>query len=180
MKKIIVIIHCVIAIALASPLNATDKTSFVENSSHSVFTGLFRSVWAHLKSLNPSQKESARSGTLYSAGIRGAESTDTLLRPYWKNDLSRDQQFQSELHKFSLAQTKLDRGELEAAVKSFDNFLLEFEQSALRPNALFGKSISLAGIGQTEQSLITIQRFIEENPRHPLIKDARLIIGELQ
>jgi TolA-binding protein len=180
MKKLFIILYCVSVITLVPSVFADDKTSFVEASSHNVFTGLFRSVWAQLKSYNPAKKESARSETLYSAGIRGAESTDTLLRPYWKDDLSRDQQFQSELHEFSLAQTRLDRGELEAAVKSFDRFLQTFEQSSLRPNALFGKGISLAGIGKTEQSLITIQQFIEENPRHPLTRDARLVVAELQ
>ncbi|MDH3221551.1 MAG: tetratricopeptide repeat protein [Gammaproteobacteria bacterium] len=180
MKKIFIILYCVSAITLLPSVYADDKTSFVEGSSHNVFTGLFRSVWAHLKSYNPAKKESARSEILYSAGIRGAESTDTLLRPYWKDDLSRDQQFQSELHEFSLAQTRLDRGELEAAVNSFDHFLQAFEQSSLRPNALFGKGISLAGIGKTEQSIITIKQFIEENPRHPLTRDARLVIDELQ
>lgn len=160
-------------------LNAQDTSSFVETSSHSALTGLFRSVWANLKSINPSQKESARSEAVYNAGMRGAESTDTLFQLYWKNDLSRDQQFQAELLKFSLAQTKMDRGELEAAVETFNEFLQEFRESALRPNALIGKSISLAAIGQTEQSLITVRKFIEENPRHPLVGDARKIIEEL-
>jgi len=179
MKKILIITHCVIALGLTPMLNAQDTSSFVETSSHSALTGLFRSVWANLKSINPSQKESARSEAVYNAGMRGAESTDTLFQLYWKNDLSRDQQFQAELLKFSLAQTKMDRGELEAAVETFNEFLQEFRESALRPNALIGKSISLAAIGQTEQSLITVRKFIEENPRHPLVGDARKIIEEL-
>jgi len=65
-------------------------------------------------------------------------------------------------------------------VKSFDNFLDEFAQSDLRPNALFGKSISLAGLGQNEQSLVTMRQFLEENPNHPLNSDAKLVIAELE
>ena len=179
MKKFLIITHCVIALGFMPVLNAQNTTSFVESSSNSALTGLFRSVWVNLKSLNPMQKESAKPELVYNAGMRGAESTDTLLQLYWKNDLSQDQQFQAELQKFGLAQTKMDRGELEAAVKAFDEFLQEFEQSALYPNALFGKSISLAAIGQTEQSLITIRKFIEENPRHPLVGDALKVIEEI-
>ena len=132
-----------------------------------------------LKSLNPTLKESANSEVIYTAGIRGAESTDTLLKPYWKGDLTQDEEFQAELKQFSLAQLKLDRGELESAVKSYDSFLDEYSQSNLRPNALFGKSISLAGLGQTQESLATMQLFVEENPNHPLNTDAQMVIKEL-
>ena len=179
MKRIPIVI-CLVAALLASPLYAQESTTIVETSSHSVFTGLFRSVWARLKSLSPARKESARAQVLYTAGIRGAEATDTLLKPYWKNDLTQDEAFQAELQSFSLAQIKMDQGELQAAVEFFDGFLQEFGQSALRPNALFGKSISLAGIGQSEQSLAAMQQFVDENPNHPLIEDARKVIEELQ
>ncbi len=37
--------------------------------------------------------------------------------------------------------------QIEGVVKSFDAFLGDYSQSSLRPNALFGKSISLAGLG---------------------------------
>ena len=132
-----------------------------------------------MKSLSPATRDSARSKAIYTAGIRGAETTETLLKPYWKDDLTRDENFQAELQKYTLAQLKMDQGELEAAVASFDAFLADFGESNLRPNALFGKSISLAGIGQNEQSLATMQQFVDENPSHPLVNDARMVIDEL-
>ncbi len=113
---------------------------------------------------------------VYTVGIRGAESTDTLLKPYWKEDLTQDEKFQAELEKFGRAQLKMDRGELDAAVSSFDSFLDDFAQSDLRPNALFGKSISLAGLGKNEQSLTAMRQFLDENPNHPLQGDAKLVI----
>jgi outer membrane protein assembly factor BamD (BamD/ComL family) len=116
---------------------------------------------------------------VYTAGIRGAESTDTLLKPYWKDDLTQNKEFQAELQQYSLAQIKMDQGELQAAVESFDSFLNQYGQSNLRPNALFGKSLSLAGLGQKQQSVATMQIFIDENPNHPLVDDARLVITEL-
>ena len=179
MKKILLVICCITSLTLTLPIKAQETTTVVETSSHSVFTGLFKSVWARLKSLNPSAKESARSHVVYTAGIRGAETTDTLLKPYWKDDLTQDENFQAELQQFGQAQIKMDQGKLEAAVMSFDEFLDQYGQSDLRPNALFGKSISLAGIGQKEQSLVTMQQFVDENPNHPLVDDARQIITEL-
>jgi len=182
MKQVLLIICCLVTPFTAAIVQAqnSDSTTIVKTSSHNVFTGLFQSVWARLKSLNPTRKESANSDVIYTAGIRGAESTDTLLKPYWKDDLTQDEEFQAELAKYSLAQLKMDRGELESAVKSFDSFLDEFAQSDLRPNALFGKSISLAGLGQNQQSLTAMQQFVEENPNHPLTGDAQLVIEELR
>lgn len=171
---------CLLAIlTLATPLGAQDNVSFVETESHSVFTGLFRSVWAQLKSLNPKSAEDASAEVIYTAGIRGAESTDTLLKPYWKGDLTRDPTFQAELQQYSLAQLKMDRGELEAAVEQFDSFLGQYADSALRPNALLGKGISLAGIGQKQQSAATLRLFVDEYPNHPLAGDAGKVIDSL-
>jgi hypothetical protein len=93
--------------------------------------------------------------------------------------LTQDEEFQAELQKFSLAQLKMDRGELESAVESYDSFLGEYAQSDLRPNALFGKSISLAGLGNTQESLTTMQLFVDENPNHPLHGDANRVIEDL-
>lgn len=181
MKKFLMIVLCAGSLFAQAPLIAQDSSIVINDSqTHSVFTGFFKSVWAKLKSLNPTQKQSARSTQVYTAGIRGAEATDTLLQPYWKDDLTQDEAFQNELQTFGLAQQKMDKGELEAAVKSFDDFLQAYDQSALRPNALFGKSISLAGIGQYEQSLATMQQFVKENPNHPLVGDANQVIKQLQ
>ncbi|MCP4389417.1 MAG: hypothetical protein GY802_14065 [Gammaproteobacteria bacterium] len=179
MKKFLLTMCCLMTLTFGAPIQAKDTATIVETSSHSIFTGLFKTLWARLKSFSPAQKESARSKATYTAGIRGAESTDTLLKPYWKDDLTQDEGFQAELQKFSLAQIKMDQGDLEAAVQSFDAFLQAFAQSALRPNALFGKSISLAGLGQAEQSKIAMQQFLDENPTHPLVEDARRVIDAL-
>lgn len=179
MKKSLLLICCLSVLLLIQPVNAQETTTVVETSSHNIFTGLFKAVWSRLKSVKPPQKESANSGAVYTVGIRGAENTDTLLKPYWKDDLTQNRKFQAELQEYSLAQIKLDQGELQAAVESFDSFLNQYSQSNLRPNALFGKSLSLAGLGQKAQSVATMQVFIDENPNHPLVDDARLVIIEL-
>ena len=74
----------------------------------------------------------------------------------------------------------MDKGDLPAAVELFDDFLSEYAHSNMRPNALFGKSVSLASIGQNERSLIVMRQFIDENPNHPLVGDARQVIEALQ
>jgi len=178
MKKLAIILMCITGLLLNAGLYAQDS-AIKETETHNVFEGIFLSIWSKLKSLNPTQKQSARSTTVYTAGIRGAENTETLLKPYWKDDLTKDPQFQAELEQFSQAQRKLDSGELDLAVKEFDQFLNQYSNSALRPNALFAKGISLAGIGKKEPSIASMQQFIDENPNHPLVSDAKLVISEL-
>ena len=73
----------------------------------------------------------------------------------------------------------MDKGDLENAAKEFGQFINQYQDSSLRPNALFGRSISLAGIGNMEASKTSMQLFIDENPNHPLIADAKQILGEL-
>jgi len=163
----------------ASYAQETQGGAIVETETHSVFKGLFFKVWEKLKSINPTQKQSAKAAQIYTAGIRGAESTDTLLKPYWKDDLTQDEAFQAELLSFSKAQLKLDKGDLKNAVGDFDKFLNDYKNSSLRPNALFARSIGFAGIGDREKSLASMRSFIEENPNHPLIDDAKQIVSEL-
>ncbi len=69
--------------------------------------------------------------------------------------------------------------QIEGAVKSFDAFLVEYSQSSLRPNALFGKRISLAGLGQKDASRAILTQFIDENPNHPLVADAKQVLEAL-
>lgn len=188
MKKLVMMLICssslllqfaVIAQENPDQEEAKDGSIIQETTTHNIFKGLFLKVWNKLRSLNPSLKQSARTVEAYTVGIRGAESTDTLLQPYWKDDLSQDEEFQLELRQFTLAQQKLDQGDLEAAVSAFDQFIDTYQESSLRPNALFARALSLAGLGQIEFSLASLLLFIEENPQHPLIEEARQIIDEI-
>ena len=179
MRKILLILCCLGALA-AAPVTANQgTTTIVEGASHSVFKGLFKSVWARLRELSPAQQESANAEQNYTAGLRGAEATDTLLKPYWKNDLTEDPAFQTQLKAFSQAQARMDQGELEAAIDAFDRFLEAHGDSSLRPNALFGKSLSLAGAGETDAARGAMRQFLAENPNHPLAADARRVIDAL-
>ena len=74
----------------------------------------------------------------------------------------------------------MDKGDLQAAVELFDGFLSEYADSNMRPNALFGKSVSLASIGQSKQSMAVMRQFINENPNHPLVSDAKQVIEVLK
>jgi TolA-binding protein len=150
-----------------------------ETETHSVFKGLFLSVWSRLRAINPQQRQSAKSSVVYTAGIRGAEATETLIQPYWKGDLTNDENFQKQLKKFSQAQQLMDKGDLQGSAGAFDDFIKQYGDSNLLPNALFGKGLSYAGTGNNSEATSAMEQFVDANPNHALIEDARQILEQL-
>ena len=69
MKNLLLVVCIVSTAMLVAPVRAQDSVSVVETSSHNIFTGLFQSVWARLKALNPSAQESANTEVVYTASI---------------------------------------------------------------------------------------------------------------
>jgi TolA-binding protein len=144
-----------------------------------VFKGLFFNVWSKLKSMNPSNRQSARSTTVYTAGVRGAESTESLIQPYWKGDLSEDEAFQAQLQSFSQAQQLMDSGKLADSAKAFGSFLDKYATSSLAPNARFARGLCHAGLGQNAQAKSDLQQFADDYPNHPLATDVNQLVGQL-
>ncbi len=177
--RILVLIIFLLPIVLLPAPQASAQSVIKKTETHNVFKGVFYSIWSKLRSLNPHQRQSAKANVVYTAGIRGAESTDTLIQPYWKGDLTNDKQFQAELKQFTLAQQFMDKGELKASVKAFSDFINQYASSELMANALIGKGISLAGLGKKAEASVTLKQFIEDNPTHPLIMDAKQILTQL-
>ncbi|MDJ0834686.1 MAG: tetratricopeptide repeat protein [Gammaproteobacteria bacterium] len=178
MKRILFLLIPVLMLA-AVPVQA-QQASIKQTETHSVFKGIFLQVWSKLKAISPQQRQSARSASTYTAGIRGEEATETLIQPYWKDDLSQDQAFQQQLESYSNAQQMLDKGDLQASSKAFADFIQQYAGSDLMPNALFGKSLSHAGLGDNEQAADSMNQFIQSYPKHPLNADARQILSQLQ
>ena len=176
-KLINILSMILLAVMISGPLQG--QTVIKQKETHSVFKGIFYSVWSRLRSLQPHQRQQARSNTVYTAGIRGAESTETLLQPYWKGDLTQDEAFQAELKQFGNAQQLMDKGDLKASTDAFGGFIKQYGNSNLLPNALFSKGICDAALGNKDEAVKNISQFIESNPNHPLVADAKQVLSEL-
>lgn len=158
---------------------ASDKI-IEETQTHNIFKGALLSIWSKFKSFNPHNNQVAKSKTVYTAGIRGAESTGTLLQPYWKDDLTNDPVFKHELSQYGKALAHLDNGDLKKANDSLNLFVLSFPKSSLKPNALFAQGMSLAGLNKKDNALQVLQTFIKDFPTHPLANDAKTVINEIK
>lgn len=146
-----------------------------------VFKGLMYKVWNRFRALSPRDDKELPSGKVVAtAGIRGAETTSSILQPYWKDDRTNDEQFLRQLNDFADAQALVDKGQLQQAGESFKKFIDNYPGSDLRPNAQFAVGMTYGGLGQARQSVEAFQAFIRENPQHPLVADAKLVIEELK
>ena len=152
----------------------------VKQESSSTFKGLLYRVWSRLRALNPRlETNKTRNRSAVTMGIRGAETTSSIIEPYWKGDKTDDPEYIIELTTYTEAQQFAEDGDLNEAVTALNAFLTEYEDSELRPNAQFALAISQGGMGNTVASKETLLIFIEENPKHPLVADAHQVINQL-
>jgi TolA-binding protein len=150
----------------------------VKKESQSVFKGLLYKVWGRLRALNPKLETHSRK-TVATMGVRGAETTTSLIEPYWKGDKTDDQEYVIELTRYTKAQQYAEDGDLQKAITALSEFLNDYESSELKPNAQFALGLSQGGLGDISASKKTLRKFVEDNPKHPLVADARQVIAEL-
>ncbi|GMR01056.1 MAG: hypothetical protein BMS9Abin19_0407 [Gammaproteobacteria bacterium] len=156
------------------------KSVVVKTESSSTFKGLLYKVWGRLRALNPQLKTNkTRDRSVATMGIRGAETTTSIIEPYWKGDKTDDPEYITELTRYTEAQQFAEDGDLQKAVTALNAFLEEFEGSDLKPNAQFALGITQGGMGNISASKKTLQTFVNDNPKHPLVADAKQVIDEL-
>ena len=169
-------------ISVSQAEDAVDDSKLItESSGHKVFKSTLYQIWVRLRALNPKpQAERAGRGQIIvTAGIRGAESTETALKPYWKDDRTTDKLFIEQVENLNAAQVLVDEGKIEEASTALVSFIERYPEGELLPNALFTRGMTLGVAGDTKNGVKTLERFLKEYPEHPLKTDAELVISEL-
>ena len=170
---------------VAVPVNAADDDSasnsavIVKSEKKSVFTGFLNRVWGKLRAISP-RAASKNTRSVATAGVRGAETTTSIISPYWKDDNTEDPEYIKELEEFTKAQQLAESGDLTAAVSALSSFIDNYSDSDYRANAQFALGISYGGLGQNPESVNAFQNFVNDNPRHPLVGDAKQVMAELR
>ena len=179
MKRVIVLLLAfVVPFVVVAEEQKTDLLQQPENSN--VFKGLMYKVWNKFRTMTPRDNTRQVKNTVVTAGIRGAESTSSLLTPYWKGDQTKDAEFIKQLSDFTRAQEMVDRGQLPEASAAFEGFISNWPASELKPNAQFALAMALGGMGDRQKSVSGFEAFVAANPGHPLVEDAKAMIGELK
>lgn len=140
---------------------------------------VLREMWGRLRSLAPKMASDAHATQTQVAGVRGAESTGTLIKPYWKGDRTQDPDFLKELELYNAAQQQADAGNFSGAISGFNSFIKTYPKSRLRANAQFGLGLAYGGTGARKKSIAALNQFIKAWPKHPLNTDARQMVAAL-
>jgi len=178
--------YCILLLAMLLPVHsiAADKASndsvTIKTEQNGVFKGLLYKVWGKLRALSPSAPSRNHNRATATAGIRGAETTESLLDPYWMGDKTNDPDYVKELTTYASAQQLAEKGDLPAAVKALSAFIEQYDKSDLKPNAQFALGLSYGGMGQNDPGIKALQEFVDDNPKHPLVADAKQVIQELK
>jgi TolA-binding protein len=151
-------------------------TSFIESDNSSV-KSFFISLWGKLKSLSPkSSRQVSDHNIVVTAGVRGAESVDTLLIPYWKDDLSEDLEYTGEVELFAKGNDLATVGDIENAIITFEDFIDNYPSSDLLPNAKFALGIAYGETGEQGQAVRILNEFVDAYPSHVLLADAKQLL----
>ena len=144
-------------------------------------TGLLGELWAKLRAAAPrAQTSQATVSTTVTAGVRGAEATESELKPYWMGDREQDPAFRAERQALQTAQEYADAGRYGDAARAFDTFLETYPKSPLAPNARFGSGLSYAALGDKARAIAAFEAFLKQDAQHPLARDAERAIAMLR
>lgn len=173
---------------LSTQVSAVEKekqgqkpNSVIVKENKSVFKGLLYRVWSRLRTFSPQlQKKNTRKYGIATMGIRGAETTSTLIEPYWKGDKTEDPIYVKQLTDYTNAQQLAETGNLKGAVTALNEFIDDYSDSDLLPNAQFALGLSQGGLGEIDESIESLETFIDDNPNHPLVGDAKQVISEFK
>ena len=180
MFRLLIVLSLVLPVYVWAEESSQQNNIQVEQQEDNVFKGVFYKVWNKFRALSPKLDQQPAKRVTATAGIRGAETTTSILQPYWKGDRTGDEAFMQQVDAFAHAQSLADQGQLDEAGKAFSQFADAWPDSDLRPNAQFALAVIYGSSGKTSDSIRIFESFIQENPQHPLAADARSIIDQLK
>jgi len=141
------------------------------------FSSLLSRLWGKLRAVSPKVSAQESRSTTQVAGVRGTETTETALQPYWKDDKEGDPAFVQQSGAFRAAQQLADNGSFKEAADAFAKFNSDYPDSQLKPNAQFGQALSQLS-GGDDGGKNGLQQFVSDYPQHPLSEDAKLLLAK--
>ena len=171
-----------LAVHAAEPAKESEQAAKPQQQSEGRFKGALFDALRSLSGMLPRQDghKDANGQATATMGIRGAENTASLMKPYWKDDKNSDPAFKAQVEEYGKAQLLLEQGKLPEAEAAMNTFIQQHPQSELLPNARFGLALAYAGQGQRDKGRIAMNNFLKEDPKHPLAADAQKVLAELK
>lgn len=150
-----------------------------QSKSAEILQDLLRQVWVRVQAITPRHPQRIVTATA-TAGVRGAEATESEIKPYWKGDRDQDPAYRVERQALLSAQDLADAGKYADAAKAFDAFVDAYPKSLFAPQARFGAALSQATLGDKARAISGFEAFLKQNPEHPLARDAERVLAALK
>lgn len=155
---------------LAPAQNPSDSASTVKD--------MLGTLWGRLRATMP--RSTPRVQATVTAGLRGAEATESELKPYWRGDREDDPAFRAEREALDRAQGLAEAGSYSEGLRGFEMFMQQYPRSALIPNAMFGAALARAALGDRARAASGFEEFLKREPQHPLARDAEQALAALR
>ncbi|MDX8381493.1 MAG: hypothetical protein R8M14_05220 [Ghiorsea sp.] len=127
----------------------------------------FGSLWSRIKRIIPRQ-HAARNTTTAVLGVRGAETTESALQPYWEGDLTSDPSFQNDIKQFDDG-TKLCESKSPAkGTEAFEQLIKSTNSDMLKANSMIALASCYAEHGDEAKGRAQLQDFLSKYPKHPM------------
>lgn len=172
-RALIVLAACLAALSM--PAQAQTSTS----TTATAVKDMLGELWARLRSTMPRSAPPAQAATV-TAGLRGAEATESELKPYWRGERENDPAFRAEREALDRAQGLAEAGRYAEALRGFEMFLQQYPSSTLAPNAMFGAALARAAVGDRARAAAGFEEFLKKEPQHPLARDAEVALAALR
>ena len=128
-------------------------------------------LWGRLRAVTPRPNPPPATTATVTAGLRGAEATESELKTYWRGD---------ERQVFENAQSLAEAGRYAEAAAAFEGLVQANPGGALAPNARFGAALARAALGERQRATAGFQEFLKRDPRHALARDAEQALAALR
>ncbi len=149
--------------AIAADQQKKSNTYQVVKSEHS----FFGSLWSRIKRIIPRQR-TARATTTAVIGVRGAETTESALQPYWQGDLTADPAFRNDIKQFDDGTKLCESKTPEKGTQAFEQLLKTTDSDMLKANTMIALASCYAEHGDEAKGRAQLQAFLEKYPKHPM------------
>ena len=147
----------------AEPQKTKQNTYQVVKSERSFFS----SLWSRIKRIVP-RKHTTRNTTTAVLGVRGAETTESALQPFWVGDLTSDPAFRNDVQQFEDGTKLCESTTPEKGTEAFEQLLKTTESDMLKANTMIALASCYAEHGDEAKGRTQLQAFLEKYPKHPM------------
>lgn len=127
----------------------------------------FSSLWSRIKRIVPRKQATMNTSTAV-LGVRGAETTESALQPYWEGDLSSDSTFRNDIKQFDDGTKLCESKTPDKGTETFEQLLKTTENDMLKANTMIALASCYAEQGDEAKGREQLQSFLVKFPQHPM------------